>query len=471
MPGKTHVPNVPTGNARTLSNRRSLKGILDSRRFQESDLRTVEVVGVWGKGFFRVKNPGGGIEYIVANETMRTFAPGAQVLAGSHSGMPGEVVFGGPPPGKQGSSGGRGRRPAQQGVVQTNQYAFFNDGGNLMAWFYLDATYIADYGSTSLSDVAEIHSCILSDSEGKVGPGTALANEVGDLSGTMGGIISLYACDILNGTTHTYNAPSGWHCSQHFYKDGYLWWAEYEHFYTGDEIPAETIDLRLRRSRCDFTDVTTIATWVAPTLAYYDHTPPHLNGFNYTHWDSDFCRIALCSTGAIVFGNPWISDYQDMWVSNGLWRILIAYDGGEMTPASGQQHGDPPDGDIPANATDDMLFSGPMASNGSAVGAYFFNDGNGDQIKIVSQTGNSAVEATQLWPFLYDGTSAPSGISASGGLIQVQIYDSGLGAYNYHRDSAVEAPTGETAAVVFTPVAHPVLGPTYLPGVMFYYGA
>lgn len=114
MPGHNHRPSRANTSVKGLVKQRTLSGQMERRRSAESDLRPGQIVGAYGKGYSIVVNPGGTQRYIVRNQAgNRTWAPGAQVMIGSFSAMPGEAILGGPPAGNEGGStfGGRSRRP------------------------------------------------------------------------------------------------------------------------------------------------------------------------------------------------------------------------------------------------------------------------------------------------------------------------------------------------------------------------
>ena len=156
-----------------MKDRRTMRGVLDSRRFAEADLRMLEVVGAFGLAHLVVKNPGGEQQFIVANQSGQTFAPGAQVLGASTTGMPGEAVLGGAPGGKQGSGSRRPNRRQRPQDATANQYAFGPTDTGFAAFAYLDGALALVRAETVEID-AEPCGCILYDSSGLVGAGSML---------------------------------------------------------------------------------------------------------------------------------------------------------------------------------------------------------------------------------------------------------------------------------------------------------
>lgn len=431
MGGKAHGPNVPIGSARTLSNRRSLKGVLDSRRFQEASLRPIEIAGVWGKAFFRAKNPGGNVEYIVKNETMRTYAPGAHVLAGSHAGMGGEVVYGGPPPGRQGGS--RVRRPGQRGVTQGNQYAFYTDGSSVLhAWIYFDGTFISERASISaaLFDYSP-SGIIISDALSTVGSGSLIL-----FSGQNDGA---EVWNVTGGASYSYAVPAGWlMAGPPTYASGYLWWIEGDSPATAGHADTTHI-LRLRRAKCDLTDAQTIgATYTVNAYAY----PAHAQNF---HFDGDLGDVwqMVTPTSVIVYANirEYDSNHEAISYVNYRIRFLLASGYSSVEDVGTESIGNHGHG-VPN-------------STGSTIFTRFDLAENALQADSV-ESGESA-----LWGASTPSTFLSANVNASG--LILQYYDG----TNLYRGSAIDDP----GTIVPIPVsAHPSLGEVY-PDAMFYFGS
>lgn len=291
---KTHGPNSPQ-SIRGLRDRRSQRGLLDTRRMTESDLRAGEMISPFGKGFFKVKNPGGGSDYIVADQTGgRTFAPGSTVVLGSYTGLPGEAVLGGAPAGKKGG-GARTRNPRRRGTAAAaaNQYAFGGDGVDLYAMLYADGTYvstratISEFGTTPCG-------CILEDSSEILGDGSLL----------MSGGGSHYVWDVESASTYSYAIPSGWtNATNVYYQNGYLYWVEFEDIPTGGiGVGDATFDYRLRRSATDLSGVSTLLTVTSANANSY--------GVPYTIYDDapEPIAFAVDTDGAVLYMGYFVSE-------------------------------------------------------------------------------------------------------------------------------------------------------------------
>ena len=303
---KTHGPNSPQ-SIRGLRERRSLRGLLDTRRMAEADLRVAEYVGAFGKGFHTVKNPGGGDSYIVADQTGgRTFAPGTSILLGSPTGLPGEAVLGGAPAGKK---GGRSttRNPRRRGTVAvgSNQYAFGFDGlGAMVACLYSEGTYVSTRATAT--QAGDFTGCILTDSSLLVGDGSALLKDSSDLA----------VWDVENTTVHSYSVPAGWtNPTNLYYQNGFLYWCEIEDI-SGDT----TFDVRLRKADTDLGNVSTLATYTSPD-AVGDYGAPWIVWFVTARP----LAFAVDADAAILYVESQVSDVSNATDWHGLQiRFLLS---------------------------------------------------------------------------------------------------------------------------------------------------
>lgn len=243
---KTHGPNSPQ-TIRGLLNRRSQRGLLDTRWQQEADITTEPMVGPFGKGFHTLTTPSG-TSFVVGDASGQTWAPGAEVMVANPGGLGQRAVLGHPPPGKK-SGATRTRSARRRGVVQvtTNQYAFGDDGVDLWAMLYADGTYISTRDTIAI--FGGTHSgCILSDSSETVGDGSLL----------MRGSADLYVWDVEGAASYSYSVPSGWLLlTEAYYQNGKLYWIEGEDF--PDFVTTE-FDIRLRSADTDLTNVATVQT-------------------------------------------------------------------------------------------------------------------------------------------------------------------------------------------------------------------
>lgn len=285
---KTHGPNSPQ-SIRGLRERRSLRGLLDTRRMAEADLRVVEYVGAFGKGFHIVKNPGGGESYIVADQTGgRTFAPGTSILLGSPTGLPGEAVLGGAPAGKK---GGRSttHNPRRRGTAATptNQYAFgINSTSELVALLYADGVYVSTRDSIP-EPTETVCGIILTDPLAIVGDGSALLSD---------GTTTHKVWDVDGLTTYSYTAPGGWALKGFptFYA-GAVYWIEYETGITGHVDG--NMNMRLRTADASLASATTVST-IALDATDYDYG----NGVDHYHADSFESAVVMADAdGAVVY--------------------------------------------------------------------------------------------------------------------------------------------------------------------------
>lgn len=299
---KTHGPNSPQ-DIRGLRDRRSSRGVLNTRRMAEADMRTGEMVQPFGNGFFRVKNPGGAVDYIVADQTGgRTFAPGSSIILASDTGTQGESVLGGAPPNKKGGVS-RTRSPRRRGTVtaENDYYAFWSDG---RAGLYSDGSFVS-YRATGGPTIAGTPSLIHADGASLVGDGSIVYRVDSE---------NLASWDVENELDYTYAVPAGYVATPPVYADSWVWWIEREAVQHGSPGAYKTY-FRLRKSRTDFSSVSTVATYECE----------HYIGFS-VNWDvAGAMRFALTTSGAIAH-----ADWEDSVATEviGTINVRIARDGG-----------------------------------------------------------------------------------------------------------------------------------------------
>lgn len=312
---KTHGPNSPQ-SIRGLRERRKLRGLLDTRRMAEADLRVAEYVAAFGKGFHKVKNPGGGEDYIVADQTGgRTFAPGTSILLGSQTGMPGEAVLGGAPAGKKGGIARTRatRRRGSTAPAASNQYAFGNDGVDLYAMLYSEGTYVSTRSTLTLP-AETVCGVILTDSGLLVGDGSALLS-----TGATGTSIKVW--DVEGATTYSYSVAAGWMLAAWpVYSDGAIYWLEVE---DGTAISGHldtTMQIRLCTALTDLTSDSVIRTETLNAGDFGGTLHWHADSFTQGTFMAD-------SDGAVAYvtavpheaghGTPYVSNYQWRWALSG----------------------------------------------------------------------------------------------------------------------------------------------------------
>lgn len=431
---KTHGPSTPQ-TIRGLLKRRSERAMLDARRTQEADLRSAEYVAPFGRGFHKVKNPGGATEFIVADQTGgRTFSPGSAVLLGSETGFPGEAILGGAPAGKKGGTS-RTRSPRRRGTpsLEANQYAFGQDGdSNLVAMLYSDGTYVstratlAPFGDTFTG-------CIITDSSSVVGDGSLL----------MRGSSGLYVWDVDGSATYSYSAPGGWLIlTAAVYAAGSLYWVECEDF---PNLTTVDFDLRLRKSATDLTNVVTVRT-VNLTIA---DAQSALGGsvIEYFQYDgTDVSRsagIAADADGAVVYFQCRPQDGN-----------------GERRDSYRLQYRFPVNGDAPSSrAWDDpetVYFYGLAMASGSFALALW----NSTPSDIYTKTDDATNAASVYWP---TGSLDSYGIGAfsvgtGGQVLQVHSY------------AASTIVRGVSAGTVVTSSVEAFDAVPNYPAAMFYFG-
>jgi hypothetical protein len=283
---KTHAPVSPQ-TPRGLRERRSLRGLLDTRRILEADLRHVEMVGPFGKDFFLVKNPGSSQGYVVANQTGgRTFKPGSAVILGSETGMPGEFVLGGAPAGKKGGVPTVKRRIPRGISQEANQFAFGDDGVDMWAMLYNDGTYISTR-ATIASVNGQYTGCILEDASELLGIGSLLMQDEDTLK----------VWDVESAAFYTYTTPVGWSIPTHLhYYGGFLYWCEVEDIPQASiGVGDPTFDIRLRRANTDLTGATTLQTVTSADASDF--------GLPFTTYvrPADVWTFAVDADGAVLY--------------------------------------------------------------------------------------------------------------------------------------------------------------------------
>lgn len=102
MGSATHIQGVPQRPG--LASRRDYVAVRERDRERTADVRTAIYVTPMGRGLHLVRNFCNNQEYTVGSRAGITFSPGSQVLLGSNTGHPGEVIVAEPPPGKKGGS-------------------------------------------------------------------------------------------------------------------------------------------------------------------------------------------------------------------------------------------------------------------------------------------------------------------------------------------------------------------------------
>ena len=431
---KTHGPSTPQ-TIRGLLKRRSERAMLDARRTQEADLRSAEYVAPFGRGFHKVKNPGGATEFIVADQTGgRTFSPGSAVLLGSETGFPGEAILGGAPAGKKGGTS-RTRSPRRRGTptLEANQYAFGSDGdGNMLAMLYADASYVATRATAS--EVSGSYTgCVLSDSSAMIGDGSLLLRD-GD---------TLRVWDVESEAFYSYTTSVGWLAlAGPVYAAGSLYWVECEDF---PNLTTVDFDLRLRKSDTDLTNVVTVRT-VNLTIA---DAQTALGGsvIEYFQYDgTDVSRsagIAADADGAVVYFQCRPQDGN-----------------GERTDSYRLQYRFPVNGDAPSSrAWDDpetVYFYGLALASGSFALAFW----NSTPSDIYTKADEATNAAAVYWP---TGSLDSYGIGSfsvgtGGQVLQVHSY----GASTIAR--------GVTSGAVITSSIEAFDEVPNYPSAMFYFG-
>lgn len=392
-------------------------------------MRTVEIVGVFGKGFHTVKNPGGGLDYVVGDQTGgRTFAPGSQVLAGSVTGLPGEAILGGPPPGKKGSSraGGRFRRPGRRVTPPPsgNQYAFYDSGSVAYAWIYQDATWVSDRG-TIASPGGQAYGVILSDEAGAVGVGSLLLDDEP----------TFRVWDVVGSTTYSRTAPAGWAMRRPVHYGAYLWWPEIE-------IPdgsSPTVQCRLVKSDCDFTNATVVGTWTSGTLT--------------SNIDDTLLSVWGLALGA---AHVWFRYSCSAPLEHAYIEVRLPTDGSAATER--------------ASTSDEIEYANPPVygvCQPPADGSLILTVGlpNVASGIVFRKPDDVTTAPASYWPLAFwgeDETFGASNLNAVGNTLQVCGQ---LSADTVLRAGIATAPTELAAS--FTPTNHPSVGQP--PEVMFYF--
>lgn len=402
---KNSGPNSPQ-TIRGLLNRRSLRGIMDTRWQQEADIVTAPMGNPFGKGFHELKTPSG-THYVVGDQTGgRTFAPDTEVMVAIPQGRHNKAVIGGAPLNKKGG-GARNTSRRRRGTVtlESNQYAFGQDAdSNLVATLYADGTYvstratIAPFGDTFTG-------CILSDSSALVGVGSLL----------MRGTGALYVWDAEGAATYSYTVPAGWvNPTPAYYQNGFLYWCEVEDIpQAGVGVGDATFDYRLRRSATDLTSVTTIATVTSADASVY--------GAPYTVYDHppEPWAFAVDADGAILYLGFIVAETTNYEFTTwfGL-QARFALSGG--APSTRAWTID--EFRSSAGETAPGVGGFPCATIGTASFAICGELGEG---RAVSSKGdNASTAAANLWPA--DGLGAVSPVSmnvGTGGSV-VQVYGS-----------------------------------------------
>lgn len=404
---KNSGPNSPQ-TIRGLLNRRSLRGIMDTRWQQEADIVTAPMGNPFGKGFHELKTPSG-THYVVGDQTGgRTFAPDTEVMVAIPQGRHNKAVIGGAPLNKKGG-GARTRSVRRRGTVtlDSNQYAFGQDvDSNLVAMLYVDGSYVSTRATIApFGD--SFTGCILSDSSALVGVGSLL----------MRGTENLYVWDVEGSATYSYAVPSGWvNPTSPYYQNGFLYWCEVEDIpQAGVGVGDATFDYRLRRSATDLTSVTTIATVTSANASSY--------GVPFTAYDApaDPWAFAVDADGAIFYVGFRVTEIVNYEISAWLGlQVRFPLAGGAPSTRS-------------FTADEFRSGFGELApSNGGfaciTVGSTSFaiccELGSGHS--VLSKTDDASAAAADLWPTTdFNAGVAPASFSVGTGGSVLQVYGSG----------------------------------------------
>ncbi len=441
---KTHTQNSPE-TIRGLRDRRSLRALLDTRRKSEADLRNGEYVGPFGKGFHTVKNPGGGITYVVADQTGgRTFAAGTSILLASTTGAVGEAVIGGAPAGKKGGiSRTRNRRITGSLAAYPNQYAFGIDGlGNMVALLYEDGVY-SSLRATEVEVSGVYTGCILTDSSLVVGVGSLLMHDGSQLK----------VWDVEGGTFYSYSIPAGWtNASPLYYQNGVLYWAEVEDIPPADVGSGEsTFDYRLRTAATDLSGVTTITTVTSADAS------------TFGVWQTAYDRVpepwalAVDANGAVLYLGTVVTETTNHEVIE--WHGLQA----RFALAGGA----PDTREFSATEFRDTVYTSPQAgggfycatlgSDGFAICAEY-SDGH----SVLAKSDNASTAAVDLWgvdDFIASGVIPRSFNVGTGGSV-LQVYSSDV----------LTILRGVTGGVVISAAVEAFDATPNYPSAMFYFG-
>lgn len=161
MGSSTHTPGV--GSNVSLVGQRTLPSLLASHQQLAADNRFVVYVAPLGSGQHLVRNQCNDQAYRVGSSAGNTFTPGQIVIVGSHTGAPGEVIIGQPPPGLTGAAEftvnatvrNGGPTPRVSGcprpITGKSYLALYNDAGanRVLAWRYLDGSFVQDLGAST----------------------------------------------------------------------------------------------------------------------------------------------------------------------------------------------------------------------------------------------------------------------------------------------------------------------------------
>lgn len=444
---KTHTQNSPE-TIRGLRDRRSLRALLDTRRKSEADLRNGEYVGPFGKGFHTVKNPGGGITYVVADQTGgRTFAAGTSILLASTTGAVGEAVIGGAPAGKKGGiSRTRNRRITGSLAAYPNQYAFGIDGlGNMVALLYEDGVY-SSLRATEVEVSGVYTGCILTDSSLVVGVGSLLMHDGS----------TLRVWDVEGAVFYSYTAPSGWtNPTAPYYQNGALYWVEFE-----DITPAAigsgeaTFDYRLRTAATDLSGVSTIATVTSAAASSY--------GAPFTAYDVPPLPFAFAvdEDGAILYFGFYVTETTNHEIIewHGLRARFAVAGGAPATQAwvitefrTGASTGEPLAGGF------------PCATIGTTSFAICTDSGSG--YSVLAKADNESADSTNLWPAdNFDGGIYPLSLNVGTGGSVLQV------CYGADLFAATGLMRGVASGTVIVSAIDAFDGGTSYPTAMFYFG-
>lgn len=166
MGSASHGQGIPQRPG--LVSSRDIRAIDQRLREKHADIRPALYVRPLGNGRHLVKNQSNDVPYKVGSLVGNTFSKDSHVLLGSNTGHPGEVILGGPPPGKKGGAefGTVSNRRSltfpdvveSEKVLLTGYYAFYAHGASnkSVRCSLLDITgaWVADVGLGSITFVS-----------------------------------------------------------------------------------------------------------------------------------------------------------------------------------------------------------------------------------------------------------------------------------------------------------------------------
>jgi hypothetical protein len=159
MGSQSHLQGVPQRPG--LASRRDFISVQERHREISADIRDAIYVRPLGRGLHLVRNFCNDKEYVVGAAVPVSYSPGSKVFLASNTGHPGEVIMGGPPPGRRGASifGNVTVLRSAPVLIEAEEgshpyLAVSFSGTTIYAYSYTDGTFGAEIANASFAAVS-----------------------------------------------------------------------------------------------------------------------------------------------------------------------------------------------------------------------------------------------------------------------------------------------------------------------------